>query len=289
MTTTTQDAFNEALSSDLLLKEIQQTPFTGTFQRALEAIIGSIKKVVDSQLVRYVSGELSNVTPELLRATKSSAPHNVFAERVLGMYNALYENRKQATTSVLEAKVKLATNKVLDWLDSHPRPDQQKLVLFAVKQGAVMRREEQKRKEWLLSEVSARLVQASQKRDMKERNALTKKIASALKSGDDECLAGFEYWSKLEDDVKEKVRSIVKKEDLVGVQIGHAFDQEDGSVEYYKGQIMKQKEKRGVMNYDLKYWLPAFQTTFFEDEDSYQFTSSQLICDLFMGDLQFIV
>ena len=77
--------------------------------------------VASRQLKRYISGDLSEVTQEMLERTKSCTPHNVWAERVLGIFNALHDRLKQAKSTHLEVKCQLATNKTLEWLENKTR------------------------------------------------------------------------------------------------------------------------------------------------------------------------
>ena len=106
----TTDVFDKPLGDDSLLRQLQASPMEESFQLALEAALSSVKTVVEDQLGRYISGELSNVTEDDLFKTQASSPHNVWAERVLGMYNAVHDRTKQAKPTHIETKCQLATN-----------------------------------------------------------------------------------------------------------------------------------------------------------------------------------
>ena len=66
----------------------------------IQLMLAAILKVSNRQLQDYITGELSEVTPDEIYKTRACAPHNVWTERVLGTYNALYDRAKQATTSL---------------------------------------------------------------------------------------------------------------------------------------------------------------------------------------------
>ena len=103
-------------------------------------IITTIKSVVASQSCWYLKGDLSEVTDELLEATKGSPPHNVHSERALGMLNALWDRSKEALTSFHEPNVTFTLNRTIDWLTEKSSEEQRKVIEFCIKMGAVLRK-----------------------------------------------------------------------------------------------------------------------------------------------------
>ena len=100
---TNVDIFNSPLVVDSVLENIRSSPTEGQLLLVgeyIQLMLAAILKVSNRQLQDYITGELSEVTPDEIYKTRACAPHNVWTERVLGTYNALYDRAKQATTSL---------------------------------------------------------------------------------------------------------------------------------------------------------------------------------------------
>ena len=286
--TTPEDVFGKPLDlADEFLVQLRATPMEGVFKDTLKIAVDCIKTVTDTQLKRYTTGELSHVTNQLLDATRASTPHNVWAERVLGMYDAHFHRCTQGSSVYIETKVQCATNHTLDWLDSHERDDQEAMIRFAVKMSRVLRQEEKLRKEWLVAEGQRRLIAREEKIDDQRRGVLQKKIAAAMKMNGMEGLSQFEEYEALEDEQKERVREIVEKDaSLFERTFWQNFD-EGGVTETWIGRIILQKPRKGgLVTYHIRFWLPDLEEEM-ALEDLFLFGSEKIICDLFLGDLQF--
>ena len=99
-------------------------------------MLTSIQDVSDDQLHRYTKGELSNITPELLEATKTSKPHNVWAECTPSSLNALWNRAKQPSISFLENGVITTSNHIMAFLDGFDETARPALIKFAGKKGS---------------------------------------------------------------------------------------------------------------------------------------------------------
>ena len=258
------------------------------FKSMLELCIGSIIKVTNTQLNRYITGELSEVTEEVLSKTKASTPHNVWAERALGMYDAIQHRNKQAKPTHIETKCQLSTNKTLDWLNSHPVDQQEKLILHAVKYSSVLRKTEREREEWLKTEAERRLVLKAQARDEKSRRQFSTKIAQVLKNGDAGGLDIFPEFVELDQRQKEVAIGMINKNKMKGVEFEHAYDEDDGTTVKWEGIFIKQtKRASGLLTYHVRYWIPGFREEAEKEDDQYTLMAEKVLCDLFMGDLRF--
>ena len=287
---TTIDAFQKPLEVDELLRGLQLTECVGSFQQTLQLAISAIHTVTTRQLSRYISGELSLLTPELLEASKSASPHNVWAERVLGMWNAIHDRTTQASSAYIESKIQCATNDTLGWLDTHCLKEQEKIVNFAVIMARKLREEEKRRKRWLIVEAERRLVNAAEKKDEKARKDQEKEIAAVARDqglGGMECFEGF---NQLQDYQKERVQDILDRKSLKDVRFSHKWD-EDGVTETWQAIIVGHgKRKSGLLSYKVRYWLEleGIQEQVEEDDGYYSIFAEKLLCDLFLGDLKFI-
>ena len=90
------DVFGKPLGPDEVFSSMQQMPFEGPFSQAVTLTVTAIHTVTQRQLERYISGDLSEVTPWGIQV---SLPHKVWAERVLGMYNAIYHKNRQGSSA----------------------------------------------------------------------------------------------------------------------------------------------------------------------------------------------
>ena len=253
--------------------------------RCLQLIARAILKVTENQLSRYTTGTLSEVTPDLLEATKSASPHNVWAERVLGMLNALWIRGKQATVSHVGTKVAMVTNDVMKWLDHHSNEEQEKIICLGVRKGAVLRGEEIAGRKDLHKEACKRLIQTSQKRDKAFRNRLEGEIKEVLFSENVEGLSECESFQYLSDFEKDMLRSIVLKKSLKGVKFYHDWDNEDGTTETWNSLVLSQstRKKTGLVSYKIRYSLQDSE----DEATTSTLMAEQFICDVLLGDLKF--
>ena len=261
---------------------------TGTFQKTLNSSLSAIKTVVGNQLGRYIRGELSEVTEEQLYKTQASSPHNVWAERVLGMYNAVHDRTKTAKPTYVETKCQMSTNKFLAWLDEKEESEQEKMVKFAVTMSRVLRKKEKEREKWLVTEANVRLVAKKQVKVMKDKSVFTKKIATVLREGDVEGFSVFSEYLDLAADQKGKVMDVLKKVKMAGVEFSHKFAEDDGEVLTWLARIKGQhvRATSGLLTYKVVYWLPEFDGDK-DNLDSYNMYGEDLLCDLFSKDLWF--
>ena len=283
----TETIFAEPFKQDRLLIWLQDSLPSEDLYTCLKMMLTSIQDVSDRQLHRYTKGELSNITPELLEATKASTPHNVWAERTLGALNALWDRAKQASISFLEKRVITASNHIMAFLDGLDETARHALIKFAVKKGSVFyKRDIQARKDLKIAAVK-KTRQVGQKRDMERRKKLEKSVAGAMISKDAGMIAEFkgdELYKGLEEEERLKVNAIIEGKSLKGVCVSHDWLEEDDKTETYHGEIVSTvKRSNGLISYRIRYWLPGLR------DESLSFNNIQaekLVIDILLGDLR---
>ena len=249
-------------------------------------MLDAIKYVSENQLARYVTGELSEVTEKMLQDTKGCSPHNVWAERVLGTFNALWNRGKQASVNNVAVKVQLGTNGILDWLKSMPLPNQMKLVDFAVTFGARLRKAEVERNSWLRTQASFKLVKEGQVRDGKKGKLFEGKIVEVLKKGLVSGMFNFPEFMNLQATAKEIVHRIVEQRCIIKTEMMHDWEMGDGSTEPWYGIVTAQRNrpKSGLVTYTVEYHMPGIVET----KQNTPMFAEKLVSDILLGDLRFI-
>ena len=282
--TSPNDIFGRSLRNDPLLLWLQDSLPSEKLMRCLKDMLSSIDKVTNRQLERYLSGELSDVTPELLEATKASTPHNVWAERVLGTLNAFWERGKQSSFEFLESRLIATTNDTMFWLDGMDKNERDSVIQFAVKMSAKLRNENAQRKIDLKKAAGRKLTEMGQKRDSMKRKEFEKKIFEILKSDNRiACLEEEELYADLGDNEKELIKGIAAQESLKNTNIRHEWDEGDETTETYNGTFQTTvKRKNGLLSYRVKYWLTGLE----EASELTNMPSEQLIADILLGDLK---
>ena len=105
MSRTTDIFGNELPTDDEILNLLRQEEADDALKTCMGPLLKGFKKVCTNQLAPYISGEFSDVSQDVLDKTRAASPHNIFAERTLGMLDSLYRHRKQATVEYLASKV----------------------------------------------------------------------------------------------------------------------------------------------------------------------------------------
>ena len=156
-------------------------------EHSLEAVItllaaATAKKMTD-QLAEYLTGEYSSPTQDQLTAAASAPVHNMWAERTLGIVDALKKRSPNADISFMEAKVKCRQNKTLEWLQHKDSEEQARLVDFCVVHLDRVERVRTERRRRHVEVVKGRQRAKGHKIDVTERNKVTKVIQDVLRNG----------------------------------------------------------------------------------------------------------
>ena len=147
------DVFGHMLSpsSDTVLTCLQGTigdsNLLKEFQEVMKEVINGTITVLERQLAKYLTGDLSSPTPQMLLQTKSTPIYNIFSERVLGMTDSQTRRAPNATVGFNDAKVKCTNNKTLTWLKHKSPQEQETLISLAIRRARQMRTLRKRREE----------------------------------------------------------------------------------------------------------------------------------------------
>ena len=204
------DAFERTLPTyDAMLNYLREAESDSALMECLNAILPAFLKVCETQLAPYITGEFSDVSQEVLDATRAADPHNIYAERTLGMLDAMYRHKKQATVEFLASIVIATTNSTLEWLDGKPASEQQKLVNYAVRRGGILAKENRTRRAALRKEKEHRQILLGQARDEKSRKQMQKVVVEMMKKQSTESLKDMPQFQELDDLHKTAVTNII--------------------------------------------------------------------------------
>ena len=106
-----------------------------------------ILKFMDRQLARYLKGDLANVTQDILDRCRVASPHNIFAERVLGLPENYWRRGEQTAIAFLESRIMQKINKTLECLNHLRREQQEDLFNFVIPLGAKLRKHNKERRQ----------------------------------------------------------------------------------------------------------------------------------------------
>lgn len=109
------------------------------FEDVCHQLVAGSVEVLEKQLNRYLHGELSTPSDEMLHQAMSVPIHNIFAEQVLGLMDHQYRRAPNATIGFIDGKVKAKKNGTLGWLDGKTAEEQLVLQKFAIKRARQVR------------------------------------------------------------------------------------------------------------------------------------------------------
>ena len=113
------------------LKSVERTENLINFTNQ---ILQEMEITLSRQLKDYIDGgKLTNLSPENVEKCKSAASHAMFAEGALSLVTSQKARCPNVRTIYVETKVKTKKNKTLNWLNSKPKDEQEKLIAFATK------------------------------------------------------------------------------------------------------------------------------------------------------------
>ncbi|XP_059176653.1 uncharacterized protein LOC131956245 isoform X3 [Physella acuta] len=281
--TTNFDVFGQHLEVDRTLEALRLEQNSTLFNEVMKALLTSTESVLVRQLERYLVGDLSNPTSEMLDATSSAPPHNIFSERCLGIADYLIRRSPNVSVGFMDSKLKASVNGTLKWLDQKSVPEQMKLVTFAMHRGAQIRKACILLQQQIDRDILSRMKDLKEKQEKLERKKLQTAVRKAM------CDKNVSVEEPIFAAVDRKQRQFLSKilagEDLVGVQLTHKWELDDQGVSQYNGRIIERvpapKKKSAV--YTISYWS--------EDEDDAEYFShlaESLVVDLLYRNLEFL-
>ena len=242
----------------------------------LKLLLNACIDVLQRQLRRYIEGDLSNPTPQMIEQAQSAPSDNMASERALAMTDSNWRRAPNATAGFINGKIKCRLNRTLEWLEEHP--DCQALLRFAVKEGYKARRVDSHRKAALDVETSSRQDDVARKRDTKKRKDIEKGVAQLFESG-----------SAATVDDNENVQHIVSDPEwLIGQIMVHNWEDDGIVIPYYgrfKSLSKKTPPKKGKQIVKVMYWKKDSIETLGEE---YSVTLEELVTDILLGDLLFL-
>lgn len=240
---------------DKVLKSLQNITDKTQLSKVLAALLLSTEEVINRQLQPYLSGQLSKPTTELLKATVSAPPHNMQAERCFSLLDFFIRQAPYVTIGYLDSKIKAKINKTIEWLESQPVEEQEKLVHFAVRRGAYLRKTCKQLQHGVDEEIYKRRIEAQKKRDKTKTKKIERVVKKALKS-EGGLTVDHEMFSVVEFNQKVLLAKILSEEDVVGHVINHNWELENGKIELYFGRILKRKPSTKTKSsfFVISYW-----------------------------------
>ena len=280
--TTTKDCFgNSFKTGDLVIAALQNCLMTDNLRLSIVALTKAHLEVYANQLGSYrAGGSLATLTSEEKEMCSSAAPHNIWAERTLGMTTALWKRAPNASLEFLESKVKVRENKTLEWLDSKVPEEQQRIIKWATKQGRRLKSMKIQVSKSVDKEIGLRLKDLAATRERKQLGKEDKRMRQAFFSGDADN-AAFE---DMPVDQKPFVKKIVKGEPMDGALIRHSWNM-DGEDVVYWGRIQTLKEKNKIPKFRISYWRDGESELQSEDEDHEVW---KVLTDVSRGDFMFL-
>ena len=174
-------------------------------------------------------------------------------------------------------------------MDSLPDEEQEALVKYAVRRGAILRKENSAHRAAVTATKAERQVQVGQARDLKGRNSLANTIVKeSIKTHTITNIATLPQYTNLPDSQQEAVEHIIKSHSINGKHIIHTWNEDDGIDKDYHGVIMKQRKRtNGLLFYDIKYWVEGADPSTAEPVPD-QIPAESLLVDILTGDCKFL-
>ena len=268
------DSFGNELTIDEKLQSLRSVSYPG-FDTVAKQVAEAMTTTLERQLSRYLTGDLSCPSMDMLSVCKSAPLNNFHAERVLGRFCSQCVRAPNATTGFLEAKTKAGANKTLEWLVKQEDDKQEELVKFARSEGARAKTVLKVRQERFQREKLKRQFETAKKKERSERNKIEKKVKELIAKED---------INGLVNDVKEEMRVFAKdvanrNEDAIGVRFRHLWDTEGEEDVEFIGVVSEFKIVRKMPKISVKYVADRCDPHF-EILHIYQF-----LADLIMGDI----
>ena len=265
---TTTDVFGQPLhvgaEDPVIIALKQDCDLNRDMLKGIQCLAGGFVEVLERQLGRYLTGDLSDVTPELLASTKSAPAHNIASGRTLGMVDAQVRRAPNAAMEFVAGKVKYASNATHKWLHQLGSVEQEKAIHTAIHRSREASRINKERSKRNVEFMMSRLQDISQKRDKKKRAKVERDVLSLLRKNDLVPADISDTFPVLEPDACNSLFTLCTDCDtMAGNLVTHIW-QVDGTDQIFSGRILKKKKKKIVPKVVISYWAQN------EDEDSIQ-------------------
>lgn len=251
----------------------------------MEAFATGTSEVLVRQLAKYLTGDFSNPSDQLLEETENAPTHNMESERILGMVDAAVRRAPNAGIDLISAKVKSKKNDTMGWLSNKNPESQRSLMRSAVQQRRAAMKALRQRKERNLRIMKQRLYESAQKK-VKKRTTAVEKIAQQFADRGKELTADRikSEFPSLDPEIIEQVIQICHTpSSLQGHECTHLwFDKTKCEQHLYCGSVMSVRGRKHI-KFEVEYWFPDSP----EDSHVSLVLIKELIADLILGDLVF--
>ncbi|XP_065655755.1 uncharacterized protein LOC136081745 [Hydra vulgaris] len=261
----------EVLSNDVILASLRKENFDELSIHVVKSLASGFLVVLERQLKQYLTGNLSNATPEILQSASSAPVHNMHSERVLGMVDSQNKRAPNATTGFLDSKVKSKINKTMDWLLEKSEVKQKAIIMFAITQGSITRKCLSTRKEGMRAAANMHQQETAQNRDKLERKKMERSINADLNDG----LEPIAF-SVLSEKMKTFALAVLNKDsNILGMDINHIWEV-DGKDIICCGSIM---------SFSFKKTLEFVNILYVDDSGITNILIREFLTDIVLGDV----
>ena len=125
---------------------------------------------------RYLRGDLSAPTKEMLAKTEGAPLNNIQSERILGLGDHQLRRAPNATIGYIEGKLKFVSGKTMKWLDNQDKEQQSQILKFARTEGRKLKQKMAVQSVALQKEIIQRKQVVGQKKIKSERKKEEKKV-----------------------------------------------------------------------------------------------------------------
>ncbi|XP_050404243.1 uncharacterized protein LOC126820380 [Patella vulgata] len=251
------------------------------FRIMATACLKAIIEVLERQYKRYFG---MDITEQLRRETESARLHNIDSEEIMGMFSAGKERAKNANVDFLVARMRAKKNNVVGWLDSVYEGKRSRIVTWAIGKARKKRSMNRKKICDVNKELSRRAAHNRQKKNIKERKDIEKKLknldVSALKT----------VFPEVSDETHVDLVGLFEGS-IVGRSICHTwYDEDTDQKTEWCGRVEKMKKrkkdgnKQNIHCYKIAYWSAEGS---YEDAEDFEIPKLELAADLICEDLIF--
>ncbi|ESN98368.1 hypothetical protein HELRODRAFT_177251 [Helobdella robusta] len=273
------DVFGHPLEEDDVHLSLMNKVYNNDMlYKLLISLMQSVIEVMERQMGNYLTGELSNPAPQMIADTSSAPPHNIHAERTLGLSDFFIRKSPYATIGFVDAKVKAKMNHTMDWLDAKSEQEQNKIIKFAITRGAKVRhisKDTERQTDLAILERRRQLSQKTEDKDRKKTEHAVLKLLINNGNSNDPLFASLDKQQKVFLD------DILAGRQLIGKLLYHKWSMGEKEESRFIGRIQDRKKKKKD-TFTISYWEVDE-----ESAEDHKLPVESLITDLINGDLEF--
>ena len=225
----------------------------------LKQLASATAAKIASQMEAYTTGKYKNPTQKMLDDAASAPVHNMWAERCLGILDALQSRAPNACLGFLEPKVRAQMNYTLEWVESQTFEDQKELLKFCIGRGRHARQIREDRKKKIQQVIFDREKVKCHKRDVTARNKIYNDIRQALIDDSSVLCLNLSLFNDIPESQVTKVGRLWEPHNDTYIET--LFWQKDSMQNIVKkGRVIGLKPKKKEpheLSIRIAYWLPG--------------------------------